>query len=110
MKVVCDNPRAKPRFLYVQLDEEGCKEVAELEHCELDIVTLAGNKASNIAGTVCKLRFLHGAEPWLSLEGSKITVDAAVGKLRRSRRGCVLVDLLVANLHIVRRPWYWLCA
>ena len=77
---------------------------------ELDRLNFAGYKGSNIAGMTCKLRFLHGAEPWLSLEGSKITVEATVGNFRHSRRGSVVVDLLVTNLRIIRRPWYWLCA
>ena len=46
VKVVCDNPSAKPRFLYVQLDEEDCKKVKDLEHCELDKTTLAGYKVA----------------------------------------------------------------
>ena len=56
----------------------------------------------------CKLRFVHGTEPWLSLEGSKITAEATVGSFSRSR-GNVVVDLLVTDLRIIRRPWYWLC-
>jgi hypothetical protein len=36
-------------------------------------------------------------------------VDATVGNFRRSRRGSVVIGLLVAELHIIRRPWYWLC-
>ena len=60
-KVVCDNPVAKPRFMYVLLDEEDCKKVRELEHRELDKLTFAGYKGSNIAGMTCKLRFVHGS-------------------------------------------------
>ena len=109
VKVVCDNVSAKPRFMYVALGEEDCRKVRELEHRELGKVTFAGYKGSSIAGTTCKLRFVHGTEPWLSLEGSKITVKATVGNFRHSRRGSVVVDLLVADLRIVRRPRYWLC-
>ena len=109
VKVACDNVSAKPRFIYGALDEEDCRKVREREHRELDTVTFAGYKGSSIAGTTCKMRFAHGTEPWLSLEGSKIVVQATVGNFRRGRRGCVVVDLLVANLRIVRRPWYWLC-
>jgi len=110
LKVLCDDLSARPRYFYVKLEEEDCEKIRQLEHRELDKVTFAGDRASNVVGTTCKLRFLHGTEPWLSLQGSKVTVDVAVGRFRRGRRGYVVVDLLANKVQVVRRPWYWLCA
>ena len=109
LKVLCDDASARPRYFYVKLDEEDCQKIRQLEHHELDKITFAGDRASNVVGTTCNLRFPHGTEPWLSLQGCKVTVDVDIGRFRRGRRGYVLVDLLASKVQLVRRPWYWPC-